>query len=434
MSICHAPNHPTREHGLVLRRIRYERSGSPASNITSRSTKRASSISILSGLGVSDPERTLNPPSPTSGRISPAGTAANVKRPSKLRNFFGQRPPSELITNHLTEYFPNTEKKVLQRTARHSMMRRRESVASYNQQMSRFSSSTQGSGGRRSFSPGRASTSTQPPPVPEKSGLYDVHPDELPRMSLSTEDGRSVDLPLDSHDERTTPLLPPIPFPTETLSDAMEGITRRSVSRAGSVASKRMSYMTELRSKRDKSDTASMMTVDEITANVENRRASQVFDRDDESDGWTKVDTEIDNMVPKAVAADDADVDEVEANSSDDEDDSEVSDEDVTLHEEEELSLDVDDDGCIRNVVNAKTGKFTPFPFLLHKLTLNSKQINGSRAHSSVLVLSARSISAWTPLTGFSWPSNKWSSQQARRQIKNVKRACSALSNVRLNC
>lgn len=367
MSICHAPNHPTREHGLVLKRIRQDRSGSPASNIsnmTSRSTKRASSISVLSGLGVSDPERALNPPSPTSERIGPAGTAANVKRPSKLRNFFGQRPPSELITTHLTEYFPNTEKKVLQRTARNSMMRRRESIASsYNQQVSRFSSSTQGSGGRRSFSPGRASTSTQPPPVPEKSGAYDMHPDELPRMSLSTEDGRSVDLPLDSHDERTTPLLPPIPFPTETLSDAMEGITRRSVSRAGSVASQRMSYMTELRSKRDKSDTASMMTVDEITANVENRRESKAFDRDDELEGWTKVDTEIDNMVPKAVAADDADVDEVEATSSDDDDDdSEESDEDVTLHEEEELSLDVDDDGCIRNVVNAKTGMFMANP------------------------------------------------------------------------
>ena len=31
-------------------------------------------------------------------------------------------------------------------------------------------------------------------------------------------------------------------------------------------------------------------------------------------------------------------------------------DEEETLHDEEELSLDVDEDGCIRNVVNAKTG------------------------------------------------------------------------------
>ncbi|EDR14309.1 uncharacterized protein LACBIDRAFT_244596, partial [Laccaria bicolor S238N-H82] len=124
LSICHAPpDHPTREHGLTLRRLRRldDRSASPSPGQTSRSTKRASSISILSGLGVHDPEKALDPPSPTLGRLSPA--IQNNKRPSKLRNFFGQRPPSELITNHLTEYFPFTEKKVLERTARHSILR-----------------------------------------------------------------------------------------------------------------------------------------------------------------------------------------------------------------------------------------------------------------------------------------------------------------------
>jgi mitogen-activated protein kinase kinase kinase len=340
----------------MLRRIRRldDRSGSPSSTAgISKNTNRASSISILSGLGVHDPERALEPPSATSGRLSPA--VQNAKRPSKLRNFFGQRPPSELITNHLTEYFPNAEKKVLQRTARHSMMRRRESVASYNQQVSRFSSSTQGSGsGRRSYSP-RSSTSTLPPPVPDKQGAYDVAED-LPRMSLSTEDGRSVDLQIDAQHDRANQLLPPIPFPTETLSESMEGITRqRPKSRAMSIASKRMSYMTELRSKRDKSDTASLMTVDEITAEVENRRVSKAYECDDELDGWTKVDTEIENAVPKAIVDDDRGV-ELEA---DDTSDEETSEEDETLRdEEEELSLDVDDDGCIRNVQNAKTGRF----------------------------------------------------------------------------
>jgi len=348
LSICHAPDHPTREHGLMLRRIRRldDHSSGPSSTAgISKNTNRASSISVLSGLGVHDSE----PPSATSGRLSPA--AQNAKRPSKLRNFFGQRPPSELITNHLTEYFPNAERKVLQRTARHSMMRRRESVASYNQQVSRFSSSTQGSGsGRRSYSP-RSSTSTLPPPVPDKQGSYKAAED-LPRMSLSTEDGRSVDLQID---DRTPQLLPPIPFPTETLSESMEGVTRqRPKSRAMSIASKRMSYMTELRSKRDKSDTASLMTVDEITAEVENRRVGKAHECDDELDGWTKVDTEIESTVPKAIA-DDGGV-ELEV---DDTSEEETSEEDETLRdEEEELSLDVDDDGCIRNVQNAKTGRF----------------------------------------------------------------------------
>ncbi|PPQ86844.1 hypothetical protein CVT25_012563 [Psilocybe cyanescens] len=356
LSICHAPDHPTRENGLVLRRIRRDdRSSSPSSAISStRSTKRASSISILSGLGVTDPEKALEPPSPSSGRFSPA---ANAKRPSKLRNFFGQRPPSELITTHLTEYFPNTEKKVLQRTARHSMMRRRESVASYNQSMSRFSGSTQSTqgSGRKSFSPG-SSTSNLPPPVPDKSGAYE-RPEDLPRVSLSTDDGRSVDLQMDSI-ERTPQHLPPIPFPTESLSESLDSATnRRPVTRTLSTASKRMSYMTELRSKRDRSDTASLMTVDEITAEVENRRVSKTFDRDDELEGWTKVDTEIENMVPKAVVDDDGDVEVDEDEEDEDEDelsDGVNSEEDETLNEEEELSLDVDDDGVMRNVIHAK--------------------------------------------------------------------------------
>lgn len=348
LSICHAPDHPTRENGLTLRRLRRmeERAGSPSS-VTSRNTKRASSISILSGLGVSNPERALEPPSPTSGRLSPSGS----KRPSKLRNFFGQRPPSELITTHLTEFFPNAEKKVLGR-ARNSMMRKRDSVVSFGNgnafaggsgqvMPSRFSSSTQGS---------RSSTSTHPPPVPDKSD----HPDGLPRVSLSTEDGRSMDLDLD----RSPQLLPPIPFPSQPLSDSMDDIDSGAVprsqrmSRTASIASKRLSYMTELRSKRDPSDTASLMTVDEITANVESRRESG----DDDLDGWTKVDTEIENMVPKAVVDED-DATEVEDEGEVSDSISSDEDEDETLHDEEELSLDVDDDGVIRNIVSARKGK-----------------------------------------------------------------------------
>jgi mitogen-activated protein kinase kinase kinase len=53
-----------------------------------------------------------------------------------------------------------------------------------------------------------------------------------------------------------------------------------------------MSYMTELRSKRDRSDTASLMTVDEITAEVESRRESMAIDRGSDTDDWTKVDSE----------------------------------------------------------------------------------------------------------------------------------------------
>jgi len=272
----------------------------------SNNTKRASSISILSGLGVRDPERALDPPpSPgsRSGRGSPAvsgSPAPAQKRPSKLSNFFGQRPPSELITNHLTEFFPNTEKKVL-RTARNSIMSRnhpglgkRDSAASWIPPLpSRFSSSTQGSATRMSNSPRTSFSSLAPPPLPDKadttiSDAASIMSEEIPRMSLSTEDGRSVELDVDANhpDENFTSshpeLLPPIPFPTESFSESLESITNGEegarISRASSNASRfsrRLSYMTELRSKRDRSDTASLMTVDEITKEVESRRETK---------------------------------------------------------------------------------------------------------------------------------------------------------------
>ncbi|KAL6452521.1 STE11 Serine/threonine-protein kinase STE11 [Candida maltosa Xu316] len=40
---------------------------------------------------------------------------------STLRNFFGQRPPSELISSNLAEYFPDTRQKDLEQTVRNSV-------------------------------------------------------------------------------------------------------------------------------------------------------------------------------------------------------------------------------------------------------------------------------------------------------------------------
>ena len=256
---------------------------------TSKAIKRASTISILSGLGVRDPEKALETP------ISPTQTAS--KKPSKLRNFFGQRPPSELITTHLTEYFPFAEKKAL-RTARHSMMLRavgkHESTMSLNPPLpSRFSTSTQGSYGLSSkrnsvMSTGKASIA---------SSL------EEPRVSISTEDGNSVILTGDDVErlsgmDSKPHLLPPVTFPTESLSESMEGLTgSKRLSRASSNASRRTSFITELRTKRDRSDTASLLTVDEITAEVENRRQSMAVDMGVEgAEDWTKVEPDIDDV------------------------------------------------------------------------------------------------------------------------------------------
>ncbi|KAK7014848.1 STE11-like protein [Favolaschia claudopus] len=310
LSVCHAPpNHPVREHGLTLRRtfIGARRTNHSKflnvggnSGATSKKARRASAISVLSGLGVNDPERALllDPPSPT--HLEPPTPPG--KRPGKLHNFFGQRPPSELITDHLTQYFPMTDKK--------SMIFR--NTPSWNStaapplpvpgsSQSRFSTSTQGSA-RTSFS----SHTQPPPPLPEEDGIVP----------------RSVDL--HSSDGQHPQLLPPIPFPTESLSDSLgdtiAGSSDARLSRSLSVASKRMSYMTELRSKRDRTDTASLLTVDEITADL-------ATDHSKEEDEWTKVESEDGLEEAAEMDEDELEADDGEdtlANSDEDDDDDEA--------------------------------------------------------------------------------------------------------------
>lgn len=128
---------------------------------------------------------------------------------------------------------------------------------------------------------------------PEPSETSTLH--DPPRLSLSTDDGHSVNLSPESQENRVPSpsphLLPPVAFPSESLSESLNlSDSQNSLrhSRRMSTASKRMSYITELRSKRDRSDTASLMTVDEITAEVESRQENAAKSGD--SDEWTKVD------------------------------------------------------------------------------------------------------------------------------------------------
>lgn len=286
-----------------------------------RAIKRASTISVLSGLGVRDPEKALDPSaSPTQGQSKhPVPSVNSAKKPSKLRNFFGQRPPSELITTHLTEYFPFTDRKML-RNARHSMMLRASSVSGEKRNStvsltpplpSRFSTSTQGSGSaQRSMSPSRTVSSKRNSTISTSSTIPDSRSlaapsigEDPPRVSISTEDGRSVILTGDDLEKLSSldskpQLLPPVTFPSISLSESMEDLTGPLRPRSNSNASKRMSFMTELRSKRDRSDTASLLTVDEITAEVENRRQSMAVDMGVEgAEDWTKVEPDIDDVI-----------------------------------------------------------------------------------------------------------------------------------------
>lgn len=454
------PDDPAREHGLTLRKVgRVKRGQTPPTPtlfvsgsddedpldkalaaeppMSTKAMKRASSVSILSGLGVSFPEKSPaaggatqeGPPSPTSAAGSASPTKSFRKGPSKLRNFFGQRPPSELITNHLQEYFPFTEKRVLERTRRQSIMRqsglpgRRDSIISFNMNLpsqSRFSVSTIGSQ-RTTSTSARMSTASsasagasvmavdkaapEPSSLSEGSMLHDP-----PRVSLSTDDGHSVDLSNDASkpSQQGMPmsphLLPPVAFPSESLSESLnlsDSQSQSSVrsSRRMSTASKRMSYITELRSKRDRSDTASLMTVDEITAEVESRQETAATSGD--SDEWTKVDVPDDKQSMKDMGG------------GGEEEDDEDGDEEYEEEEEEgDEGVPTDEDESTGQAIMSKGKSCRQCGMWVRNQGADltcmvasqaRRRSSGSKVPSSALVRSGKCILEWTPRQACSW-------------------------------
>lgn len=116
-----------------------------------------------------------------------------------------------------------------------------------------------------------------------------------PKVSISLEDDREFDLDttdgsdtlvsMNSHQSSEAALLPPVKFPSESLSESIgDGYVVDEVSGAMtfSTASKRMSLIMELRGKKDLSDAMSLLTVDEITAEVENKQHES--DEEDEEE------------------------------------------------------------------------------------------------------------------------------------------------------
>ncbi|KAF8610126.1 Pkinase-domain-containing protein [Ceratobasidium sp. AG-I] len=444
LAICHAdPKHPTREQGLTLRNVRKVHSrklanffgetppepgvqtsptsptyivgpklqsgqdedgtlltpsslkfpSSATQGMSSKRMDRASTISIMSGLGA---DHILNQP------LSPGG-APSIRSPSsnsflsgghkKLRNFFGQRPPSELITSHLPEFFPSTSKKVLQRTARNSMLRansskrdsRMSAMGAPSVRMSfqapsksRFSTSSAGSNllpyaTRHSSSPPRSSMGSAPS-INDNASITAMLP---PRMSVETDDGQSIDISTDdgatTDDTESTKrsldhTLPPLPVLGASLGDSLSaGLSADWLSRSESNAAKRMSYQS-MRG-RDKSDTASLLTLDEITAEVESRRQSMYStyeDDDTDEDGNVVVRRPNNKRVSIApTMQDDGDEgedeeeydDEEEEDYDDDDEEEEEEDEDEDEEEEEEASPTAVADGEPGRAVTSSGGK-----------------------------------------------------------------------------
>ena len=348
MAICHAPqpHDPLRERGLTLRRIPNHlpgedgrrvppRSGRhkleaffgermpvnqmlapPASpregegdagsiTISGKKMKRASTVSIMSGLGVgpfssggsSSNNNTNSSNTGSSGKAASRSKDGGFKtsqtpgKPSKFRNFFGQRPPSELINTNLADFFPSTEPKALQRTARRSIYGRA-SASTRSKRNSTWSFTAE----------------ADPPPLPTKESMDGKRSaeerarDEAPIIHIGFEsrpeeisERRSV-----REGREGPPTLPPI-VGRSSLDDWSKGLqavgspvselhssqlsTRSTSSRpgmtrraSGESARSRRSVASQVRhgllAARERGDAASLLTVDEITQEVEQRRQS----------------------------------------------------------------------------------------------------------------------------------------------------------------
>ncbi|KAG8833438.1 ATP binding [Serendipita sp. 400] len=324
---------------------------------------RASTVSILSGLGVP----IGSPPA------SPGGTRANSATNGsfgKLRNFFGHRPPSELITNHLPEYFPFADKKVLKKTARHSMMKRQSMKPSGTpnsagfwappKSNSRFSTSTIASArsGRNSVIPGASgiavgSGSPRSSQEEKRQGIM-----AIPRVSIETDGGSSMHLTLvdeesvsqlDHSPASKSPTIPPITLshdidPTDPSNQLLVGTTPR--------AAKRASKITELKPLNPIPEAANkIITVENVTTGIEQSIAQERI-RDSfllpskrlSSATVSEAVQKRESLQPKEVPVDEAGTDGEEEYESEEETEEEEEEEEEEGEEEEEEEEEEEDD------------------------------------------------------------------------------------------
>jgi len=105
--------------------------------------------------------------------------------------------------------------------------------------------------------------------------------------------------------------------------------------------------LSQLRKNRDKSDTASIVTIDKITADVENRRASRITF--DESDGEEELEdvpvpAALEEPIAPTFEADEEEGDEDGEDEASEEEEEEDSSEDESTDEDEEIEMVVDED------------------------------------------------------------------------------------------
>lgn len=318
IAVCTSMNRPERQKGLMIRKVHHPRRGggdfAPHARMTSASSSRLGSSPTSPGYGhvqvdpasptpsspesLSEHERraSYNPmnrastvsvmsglldwnqpvvPLPVPSQSMGAERSSFLGGPRKLRNFFGHRPPSELISSHLADYFPSAEKKLLRRS-----MASRRSVA---MQSGARPQSQWSNDSRMSWSEAAANVGSMPSRF-SMSSVGSVDSGLLAAPPVPAKDHYApTALNDDKESNRRASALLLSPTTEETQSSAMS--SRLSVYSTTTTASKR------------DSDNASLLTVDEITAAVEHRRASWAEDDGSETD-----ESEIDAITrPKSI-------------------------------------------------------------------------------------------------------------------------------------
>ncbi|KAK9238248.1 kinase-like domain-containing protein [Lipomyces kononenkoae] len=164
VAICHTPERLERERLILVRAGQvpstdeYQKSIQIAREQLAREVPqrpgtfiegtgdRTSTLPLSNGGSQPTPQL---PPPPRRNHGDESGHGSNRKT---MRNFFGQRPPSELISSNLAEYFPGHESRVLEQTVRNSM-RRSKRISGLSKRISIATTASYSSSNRESLPP-----------------------------------------------------------------------------------------------------------------------------------------------------------------------------------------------------------------------------------------------------------------------------------------
>ena len=188
----------------------------------------------------------------------------NNPRSGRLQNFHGQRPPSELISTHLADFFPTADIKSVKQTARNSRIHRRDSSNSTIHSRPIWESE----------------------PMPELPIPPSKYLDKLPQQKLPpshnippTPDQQQQQQQqsniIDNRPSEMPPTLPPVNVEPLDWSEEKQYLNLR----PSSIMSKKNNNYNNV-----KDDTSSILTMDQVVAEVENRQSSDDPNDNNETD------------------------------------------------------------------------------------------------------------------------------------------------------